>query len=57
MHRRAVITIDWVGPDKRVRALIEDAVDGLFMNDDFMTAVGFASSDLEFTPRVKETTR
>ncbi len=52
-HRRAVIVIDWWGPDKKVRSFIEDAIDGLFQNDDFMESIVAASSDLTFTSRVK----
>ena len=51
--RRAVIIINWEGPDKKVRGLIEDAIDRLFMSDEFCTTVLGASSDLKFTPRVK----
>lgn len=53
-HRRAVITIDWFGPDKKVRGLIEDAIDQLFMKDEFMEAIHTAWSDVTFIPRVKE---
>lgn len=51
--RRAVIVINWEGPDKKVRGLIEDAVDQLFMSDEFCTTVLGASSEVEFTPKVK----
>lgn len=51
--RQAVIVIRWEGSDKKVRGLIEDAVDGLFQQDGFNAAVTFADSSVEFTARLK----
>jgi hypothetical protein len=51
--RRAVITIHWEGPDKKVRALIDDALDNLFMEITFLPTVTGGYTTIEFTPRVK----
>lgn len=52
--RRAVVTIEWDGPDRPVREMIEAALDRLF--EESLSAhpkVGFATSSVEFTARVK----
>jgi hypothetical protein len=51
--RRAVITINWEGPDKKVRELIDNAVDDLFMEITFLPAVVAGDTAIEFTSRVK----
>ena len=52
-HRRAVITIDWCGPDKKVREMIEEAVDNLFMEITFIPTVTAGTTGIEYTARVK----
>lgn len=51
--RRAVITINWEGPDKKVRGMIDDAIDNLFMEISFLPAVVAGDTAIEFTSRVK----
>ncbi len=51
--RRAVITINWEGPDKKVRELIDDAVDNLFLEITFIPAVTAGDTAIEFTSKVK----
>lgn len=51
--RRAVIVINWEGPDKKVRELIDDAVDNLFMEITFLPTVVAGNTAIEFTSRVK----
>lgn len=53
--RRAVITIRWEGPDKFVREMIDDALDKLFFDLSMTGKVQAADTQIEFTPRVKET--
>ena len=52
--RRAVITIEWEGPDKAVREFIENRLDGLFedMTVD-IPALSWASSNVQWTSKVK----
>lgn len=53
--RRAVITIEWEGPDKPIREYIDDRLDGLFydLTMDFGDKLGFATSSVEYTSKVK----
>lgn len=51
--RRAVVTIVWVGPDKKVREMIEEAVDNLFMEITFIPTVTAGTTGIEYTARVK----
>lgn len=53
--RRAVITVEWDGPDKPVREYIEDAVDRMFeaMTYD-VPKLEWATTNVEFTAKVKQ---
>lgn len=51
--RRAVITITWEGPDKKVRDFISDRIDALFFDlDEEVSGVLAADSAIDFTSRV-----
>lgn len=53
--RRAVITIEWDGPDKAVREWLDDKLDGVFedMTYAFENRITYATSGIEFTSKVK----
>lgn len=54
--RRAVITIRWEGPDKAIREMIEESLDGLFFEMTMTGKVLAADSSVEFTAKVKDDT-
>jgi hypothetical protein len=53
--RRAVITIEWVGPDKPMREFIDDRLDEMFesMTWKFGEKLGFATSSIEYQSKAK----
>lgn len=51
--RQAVVVIRWEGPDKKVREMIDEAVDELFMAITFLPTVVAGDTSIEFTSRIK----